>query len=398
MTTATDTLDKQRELDGLSRALDDARSELRFFNEDFERKRDAWTRSGKGFEAAEKARVELNDKRAEIKALEKRQVAVLESVGTRVARRGMAGLGSDWQGDGDGWSQIAQELDLAEGRNRVDVPLGDLLDTFGSITVTPSSGLKAPALMQAFIAKAQDQRHIHEAFPVTQLDPTVLAIADYRQTGSRTVTGSVERDPASTESKAKLALSVELETPPLKQQAIVLDDVPVKLIEAIEGFDAFLRNEMVYQLNLALDAHTLAQITAAAPPSGKEGTTLIEQVRNGVKAMRALGGQPRVLALSPDEAAELDTIKTGTGGLEQYVFGAKATGSAAPLWGLAIVEVPGLEVPTLLDPALAAQMYLGLAKMLIDPYSGLDTNTVRLRLEVESLLHIRDVAGVYQIA
>ncbi len=349
------------------------------------------------FKRAEKAVQDLTECEDRIDALKEVQTGTLRMLSNGRGGRDQNGPRSGEHGDG--WAHLARELDLREGRNRVDVPLGDLLHSpaMVGIAVSPSSGLTAPATYGPFIEKAQDTRHVWEAFPEQQLELGVLAISDYRQTGSRTVTGSIERDPASTAAKATLALSVTLETPPLKQLALLVEDVPVKLLE-IEGFDAFLRNELAYQLSRSLDAHVLAQITAASPPTGSTGATLIEQARNGVSAMRALGGVPRVLALSPEAAAALDVQKTGAEGLEQYVFGAKATGSAAPLWGNAVVEVPGLEHPTLLDPQMLAMLFVGAATLLVDPYSGADTNTVRLRLEVEALLHVRDIAGAYVIS
>lgn len=43
-------------------------------------------------------------------------------------------------------------------------------------------------------------------------------------------------------------------------------------------------------------------------------------------------------------------------------------------------------------------LYRGRASILVDPYSGMDTNDVRLRVEMEALLHVRDViAGAYVI-
>ena len=51
-----------------------------------------------------------------------------------------------------------------------------------------------------------------------------------------------------------------------------------------------------------------------------------------------------------------------------------------------------------LDPAMLGVLYRGRASILVDPYSGMDTNDVRLRVEMEALLHVRDViAGAYVI-
>jgi hypothetical protein len=50
----------------------------------------------------------------------------------------------------------------------------------------------------------------------------------------------------------------------------------------------------------------------------------------------------------------------------------------------------------LLDPGIVGALYGG--TLTIDPYSGLKTNTVRLRLGIRALFHVRAVAGAFVIA
>jgi hypothetical protein len=291
---------------------------------------------------------------------------------------------------GDGWSVAARGLDLPAGRLRVDMPAQNIL---AAVSVSPSEGLSAPALTTQFMQKAQDLRFLYPAFPRQIVDDGDLAITEFRQTGSRTVTGEIERDPMATTEKAKVGLSVTLETPSLSMFAAVVDEVPSKLFDAIPPFEAFLRNELGFQIDKAIDAHAIAQIVAATPAHGKTGTSLIEKTRNAVAAMRALGASPSVLALNATDAAALDVQKTEAA----YIFATRSTGSASPLWNLQIVEVPTLTAPLLIDPPLLGVLYVANAKVLIDPFTGMSKNEVRLRTEVDGLLHIRDAAGAYLI-
>jgi hypothetical protein len=339
---------------------------------------------------------------ARLEELTETHVGILKMLG-EPAQAGHGGNGPR-SGDGgtDGFATIARELSLAEGRNRVNLPLGDMLRSpaMAAVTVTPSSGLSQPSMEVPFVQTARDERHIWQAIPPGEpVDIGTAAITDYKQTGSRTVTGSVERDPIATTSKAKLGLAVSLENLPLKQFAVVVNEVPAKLFDFIPIFQQFLVSELSYQISLALDAHVLAEIAAASPPTSKEGSTLIEQCRNAVAAMRKLGAKPSVLALSPADAAALDVQKSGTEGLEQYIFATRDTGSSSPLYGNTIIEVPvGLTAPVLLDPMILGAMYSGMAMVQADPFTGLDTNEVRLRVEAEALCHIRDIQGAHVIS
>ena len=335
-----------------------------------------------------------------VEELAKVQVGVLKMMGRggRVAADRNGPRSGDF---GHGWEHIAHSIDLEGGRSRVDVPVVDLLrgsPMAAGVTISPSSGLTSPQIMEPFTPLPQDVRHIWRHFPGQQVDPGILAVSDFKQKGSRTVTGTVERDPVATSSKATLGLEVELETPPLKQLAIVIEKVPVKLLSAIDTFAAWLQNEAAYQVSLALDVHCLAQVKMAKPPHEEEGATMVEKARLGVAAMRAVGAVPTVLALAPAEAAALDTQKSGTAGLEQNLFSSRDTGTSSPLWGMEVVEVPNIDKPTLIDPVTTGYLYTGMAQFQVDPFTGLGENLVRVRLEMEVLLHIRNALGSYRLS
>jgi hypothetical protein len=355
------------------------------------------------FKRATKAVEELTESDNRLEELRSVQVGVLKMLGKGGNRAGGDRNGprsSDYSGH-DGWASIASGIDLEQGRSRVDVPLSDLLrgEPMAGVIVTPSGGLTSPQYLEPFTPLPRDVRHIWPYFPGEQVDPGIMSVANYKQTGSRTVTGEIERDPVATTSKAKLGLAVTLETPPLKQLAIVVNEIPAKLLEAVDTFGEWLQAELSYQLSLALDQHVIKQWIAATPPHGKEGSTMVEQSRNGKAAMLGNGAHPTLLALTPAEAAALDVQKTGTAGLESYLFSSRDSGSSSPIWGLNEVEIPtGLDKPTLLDPLTLGYLYLGGARFQVDPWSGLDTNLLRARLECEVLLHVRNAVGAYRIS
>lgn len=348
------------------------------------------------YKAALRAQDDLRASEAEFEALDDAERGILAMLSDGQPQSGINGPQGEASPPANGWRLAASEFDLRGGRNRVDMQAVDLMRRpMAALTVTPSSDLTAPTIMVPFMQQAQDRRFLYPSFVRNPIDPSVMAISEYRQTGGRTVTGSVERDPVATTEKAKLALKVALETPTLKQFAGVVEEVPTKLFDVVPVLVSFLENELRYQIDIALDAHVLAQIAAAAPAEGKTGSTLIEQSRHGVAAMRALGGNPTILALSPTDAANLDVQTSGANAA--YIFATRDSGSASPIWGNTIIEVPNITAPTLIDPQLLGAVYGGAGTLLVDPYTGMDTNEVRVRVEIDALFHVRDIAGAYVI-
>jgi hypothetical protein len=395
----------KEKLKQVERELSEGREERAVFLRERDAARAAFAQSSESdpnsavFKRAERAVKDLADCDKRLQELQTVQVGTLKMLG----RDGR--VGSDQNGPrlGEGganvWRRAARELDMANGKMRFDARGDDFLKQpyAAGFGVSPAEGLTQPAYMAPFIPEARDLRFLYPAFTRTPLDEHELAIWDFKQTGGRTVEGEVERDPVSTSEKATLALHVTLETPSLKSFAVVIDGIPIKLLEAEEALGAFLTDEMSYQVSLAVDRHCLAAVAAAKPAHGKSGATLIEQTRNAVSAMRAEGALPTILALKPTDAAALDVQKTGTAGLEQYIFGSKDTGSASPLFGLTILELPHIEAPLLVDPLIAGVFYSAPGHLLVDPYSEMSKNEVRLRWEADGLLHIRDAAGFYEI-
>lgn len=340
------------------------------------------------YQAAQEAVNALKAIDAKIEQVHDEQVALL----------GQAGGPGTWSSM-DGWSEIARRVDLERGETRVDVPLGSLLAA-GSFSAPPSGASSVSTIRVPLIEKAQDNRFLFPTLPTAPLDQGVLGVVDFKQTGSREVTGEVLRDPLATTDKSELGLSLTAESEDVKQLATTVTEVPDKLFSAEPALDGFLRNEMAYALNVALDAYVISVIEASAPPAGLTGPTLIEQSRFAVAAARALGSNPKVLALDPETAADLDVMTSGSDAA--YVFATRDTGSASPLWGLEIREAPSLPGdlggPLLVDPGLAAVLYLGGASFALDPYSGFRKDTVDARLEFDCLCAIRDASGFYVIS
>ena len=199
----------------------------------------------------------------------------------------------------NGWATAARRLDLQHGTTRVDLAGGSLMMAqVGDFSLTST----APTLRAPVAAPAQDRRFAYPVLARAQVGDDLavggftVAFADPGVTG---VSG-IERVPISTEEKAELEATIGWDSKDLKQFAVTLDNVPQAILDAEDQLRGVLETEMKYRVNLALDQHVVTGIEAAAPPSGKTGSTLIEQTRNAVAASRALGANPTVLLRQPD--------------------------------------------------------------------------------------------------
>ncbi len=63
-----------------------------------------------------------------------------------------------------------------------------------------------------------------------------------------------------------------------------------------------------------------------------------------------------------------------------------------------IRESAAIDDPLLLDVSRVGLLYTGMATLTADPFSKLERNIVRLRLEYEALPWVRDVRGAYSIS
>lgn len=242
-------------------------------------------------------------------------------------------------------------------------------------------------------ALGQDRRFLWPLLPTQDIQDDT-SIDDFRQTGTRTVTGSVERAIDATTDKATLAVAIEHVNTAVKQVAVTVDEVPLAVLRSVRGLETFLNTEMRDQLDAAIDAHVVTEIAAATPPNGNTGADLFAQVRTAIGAMRGLGSSPDLVVLNNTDAVALDLLQDN----EARYFGPGPLGAGFPaLWNLGVVEHVGSAVPMLIDRQRLGVLYLGTMRFEADPYSNFKKNLVTLRVEANVLMHVRDANGAYTI-
>ncbi|MEO8092062.1 MAG: hypothetical protein ABI726_05070 [bacterium] len=346
------------------------------------------------YAAAEAASDLLTQIEKQIERLTSNQIDVLKEVG-------------DGEGYGrfkpatlpriDGWDEASKTLSLQDGDLRYDVSAQSLIRGQATLRPTPPEArnlpVSSPADRGRFLYPVMEQQPFGSA-------PGDLAATDFVVTFDMTeLTGltGVERAPDAITPKAELSPTITMATVAARQHAVVLDAVPSKIFDTQTALRALLGTEMARRVDQSIDSHVVAKIEAANPPNSESGADLVAKIRNGIKSMHDLGGDPLVLALTPTDAAGLDLL--GQPGSGDYLFTTHIAGSGSPVWSLIVREVPGIAAPTLISPQVLGVLYLGTGSVLVDPFKNLETNQVRARVELEATYHIRNaVQGAYVIA
>jgi hypothetical protein len=355
-------------------------------------------RSGGRLDAAAKAKVttllaEATDARDMAAVGE--QVESMRGDGPAAAKSGFAGQVV---------SALSDRVDLSTGR--FDVKRGASVEV--SAAAALGVGTKAPNLAGAgtswqlergpVVPLAADRRFIYANLPTIDAGDAT-SVDDFRVTAGA-VAGNVDRALTSVAQKATLAPTIVHVVAALRQQAVVLDAVPVALLAAIDGLRRVLDQQGRTVVQQSLDDVTYAALAANAP-AGNAGATLPAQIRTAVGAMRAAGHDPDLLIVDPTDGAGLDLFEDTGGSL---VFATRDTGESSPLFGLRIVEsraAVGAD-PLLVDTSSVGVLYLGGLSVDLDPYNGAGgdnfrRNLVDIRFELSNLAHIRDATGAFRI-
>lgn len=296
--------------------------------------------------------------------------------------------------------------DRVDGSGRFEVKRG------ASVKVSAAEalgfGTKVPNLAGAgtswqldrgpMVPLAQDARFIWGNLPTLDAGDNT-SVDDYRITAAVTA-GDVDRALTAVTQKATLAPTITHVIAAMRQQAVVLDAIPVALLSAIEGVRGVLDQQGRHVVQESLDDVVYAALVAGAP-NGNAGANLVTQIRTAVGAMRTAGHNPDLLILDPADAAELD-LWEDTGG--SLVFATRQTGDASPMFGLRVVESRAAATadPLLVDTSSVGVLYLGGMSVDLDPYAGVggnnfQRNLVDIRFELSNLMHIRDATGAYRI-
>jgi hypothetical protein len=296
----------------------------------------------------------------------------------------------------NGWATAARELSLAEGRLRVDVPAASLLQA--QVPMSAPGGDGSAGVAAATSTPPTSNRFLYPTLPVENFPtPADVVGTDFVITTITDSVTGVAIEPATDDEKASLPIDVSLATPSAKTYAIVAENIPQRIFDSQSALQAFLGREMSRHLSEAVDAAVVGAIEAASPPSASVGADLVAKIRNARASASDLGSVPSVIALTPADAASLDLSQDGAG---RMIFAPDRASSGSPVWSVQVRETPSVTHPLLIDPQTLGLIYAGSASVMVDPYTGLKTNQVRIRVETELVaMHIRNIhQGAFSIS
>ena len=286
----------------------------------------------------------------------------------------------------DAWGNLAKSL-IESGNLRAEAPLGGLLrsaEQFGGKDLTFAEISDEARRAAPFVPMANDDRYLFGAFRAQDLAGE-LTVHGIRQTGSRTVTGDIERDPLSAEAKAELDVALEAVDEAVVQHALMIRGVPNSVLNAEGSLRSFLVQELGLQIREALDAHVISQIEDADPPFGNTGADLPAKLRNGIAEMCSAGHNPSLAILSPTDMVALDLM-------------VEDDKPAAFPWGLNLIEAKSAVDPILVAPGPAGILYRDRLQLDADPFgANFEKNLVDFRAEATALFHVLDSSAFYRI-
>ncbi len=343
------------------------------------------------FEAAKTAMRAVAEIKDEISVLEQEEQELLGQLGD--AEQGMSGEQVSRFGvrTGSGWAAVAQQINVQRGELRADIPLASVL----------AQPAQTPPASRPPAHQTPDNRWLFpvlpsEDFPTSAGNEPEFVANDYVASFGQDPVSGVERDVDATSEKAVLPVDVSLATVNARQFALVIENLPSKVLSARRALQDFLGREVGRRLGDHFDLHVVEAVESDAPPAFNATGDLVADVRRALSEMQERGGLPRYLALDPVTAADLD-LSVQPGG-NDYIFTVDREGSGSPVWTLRVRIVPSIAAPTLIDPT-AFIVFMGGATLLFDPYSGLSKNLVRVRVEYEAAAHRRSLeTGVTVIA
>ena len=315
--------------------------------------------------------------------------------------RAMKGVEDSLNPSAGGWAALAKGIDLPAGKRTASAPLASLLGTTkpkASLDGGGAGGAFDPAgfTRQHGVTSGYgvDRRFLYPHLVSQPLAEGILSVTAWRQTGTETVTGEIERDPTSVEQKAELDLKLDAVDERVKQFALIISGVPNAMITSEPTLTSFLQTRANAMLAKTLDEYIVATILAATPPPPNvgTGTDLIKRLRTGKAEMANAGAYPTLAALSPDDAAALDLDQRPADG--PFTFPLGVSGGSSPLFGMETVEATAVDEPLLIDPALLGTLYMGGSRLEVDS-SGSEwkANASSVRVEFEALFDLHQSSG-----
>ena len=158
-----------------------------------------------------------------------------------------------------------------------------------------------------------DTRFIQPSLPTENVPPDATGVSSYVQKSrSLAATNDMIRTIAAVTAKPETNTVAEVVNPALKQIATVSTGTPNVLI-ANPNFRSWVNNDLTLAFRRAVDAHIVAQVTAASIQNGDGGIGAYESILYAQEAVRAAGYNPTLIVVSPTDALTIQLLEQASG-------------------------------------------------------------------------------------
>ncbi len=179
----------------------------------------------------------------------------------------------------------------------------------------------------------------------------------------------------------------EVVNPALKQIATVSTGTPNVLL-ANPNFRSWVNNDLTLAFRRAVDAHIVAQVTAASIPNGDGGLGPYESILYAQETVRAAGYNPTLIVCSPADALMIALLQHTSG--VSYVFGQQLP---------AMVVTPSVDDDAgfVCDPSALGTFYVSPFTLAAFEEDAGSTNSSTVRAEANGLFLVQrpDAAATF---
>lgn len=274
-------------------------------------------------------------------------------------------------GTSSGWNTVAKGF--ARGDRKVEVPMAALWETKALTESVTNLGI---VRRDGIAPLTEDVRRMFLALRQNNVAPGTLHIEHYEVASHSVASGTVMRNPTDTTTKAEISAQITYESLDLKQFAATISTIPAQLLESQPKLSQTLQSIIGVEIEKSLDLHVFTTLDDSGAAVFSGGSTVIEKLARGVSDLRKAGANADLAFISDTDAETIGNL-TEANVPQAYPF------------NLSIVAASALQVGELivLDSS-GVLFHRQNAAFLLDPYSGLATNTVRVRLELNALCEV----------
>jgi len=251
--------------------------------------------------------------------------------------------------------------------------MGDLWST--KAPTVPSTNLGI--VTRDGIAPLQaDVRRMFEALPSSDPGAGALHVEHFEVASHGVASGTVQRVPTATTTKAEVDTTIAYETLDLVQWAATISTIPAQLLESQPKLASTLQAVLGVELEKSMDLHVYVKIDDSGAAVFSGGADVVTKLARGVTDLRRNGA-------NADLAFVADTDYEALG------LTTEANRASAFPFSLEIVPSQQLGAGELIVMDRSGVVFhKAAATFMLDPYSGMATNTLRVRAELNGLLEV----------